>query len=489
MNLIRNNSLTSMICYANIILAVVTPCAADLNEALAPLKKPDIRSAKVTLKKLEVYSITLSGREKKTVDVLSKSIKSIFTSDYKVQKAFEFQRKEEAEARKHDKTAADWLEGTKMKPKGNPQHARSHVIKAEKIRSHATAVVDGAQLTLQADMKNIDALISGYFDDWQAESCLILSRVVQAINKRSLPDDPFQPTISEESIEDLRMFVAKVDRFLEEAKEAETALNYDKAFRLYTKARQPKGRKRCAAKLAVKLEEEELYGSACEYYEIAGDFIRAANIRKEHPDMLKNSFAKLNSAELYAKMAPSCVRVRRTTAKGAGHGSGFFIKRGGYILTNRHVIENSVELEVVTMQGDTYNAKVLASSKTIDLAVIKIELKEHDVAKLGVAEFVKIGTRAYIMGYPENDLPTATWNEGSISNTNRAINKIPHYQIDISANKGNSGGPVMLSTGQVIGVTTLNYGGPRLEGFNFAIQIDAIRSFLSKEMGKDFAEK
>jgi len=195
----------------------------------------------------------------------------------------------------------------------------------------------------------------------------------------------------------------------------------------------------------------------------------------------------LSNEELYAKVEPCCVRIRSKTKGSNGHGSGFFFKEGGYILTNNHVIDNGT-IEVVTSEGDTYKGQVLAQSKKYDLAVIKVDMDNHDVLPLGSSEAVKIGSPVALIGYPRLDMDTATMNSGMVSNTERTVYNIPCYQLDVTVNRGNSGGPVILKNGHAIGILTFKERDPDIDRFNFAVRIDVIREFLSRELDFSFPE-
>ena len=194
-----------------------------------------------------------------------------------------------------------------------------------------------------------------------------------------------------------------------------------------------------------------------------------------------SNIEELRNEDLYAKVAPCCVRIRTQTKGSKGLGSGFFFKERGYILTNNHVIENGT-IEVITSEGITYKGRVLAQSKEYDLAVIKINLEDHDVLQLGTLDSVKIGTPVALVGYPIADLDTATMNSGMVSNTDRTLYDIPCFQLDVTVNRGNSGGPVTLKNGQAIGILTFKFRNPDIDRFNFAVRIDVIKEFLYEEL-------
>jgi S1-C subfamily serine protease len=195
----------------------------------------------------------------------------------------------------------------------------------------------------------------------------------------------------------------------------------------------------------------------------------------------------LNTEELYAKVAPCCVRIRTQTKGSKGHGSGFFFKEGGYILTSNHVIENGT-IEVVTSEGIPYKCQILAQSKEYDLAVIKINLEDHNILQLGTLDSVKTGAPVALVGYPILDSGTSTMNSGTVSNTSLTPYGIPCFQLDVTVNRGNSGGPVTLKNGRAIGILAFKFRDPDIDRFNFAVRIDVIKEFLNDELGFSFPE-
>jgi len=463
-------------------------CADELGDQLQPLKRPTLASAKIVLKNLKLFESTAQNENKDLAVELAASIKKLFTCEHHIQVALKEQIAAEVTALNHEQSARDWMKPTAFKPDGNPKNAEHSLGKAATARNTAVKKVASTRQKLKTEMRNMDALIVSLYETQKIVPTVILASTMEALNSRSMGTDSFEMTVSSYAIDKLKVFIQNVNIWLQDAKSAESATNYEKAFRLYTKAKDKGGRKRNSLALAKKLEEQKLYGSACDYYEIADDFANATRLRKEHPKLLHDSFAKLNAEDLYAKVDPCCVRVLASSSNSKGLGTGFFFKRGGYILTNNHVIDGANELEVITSEGKKYLAQVIAKSKTPDLAVLKIDIPNHEVIKLGATESVKIGTSVALVGYPIKNLATATMNAGIVSNTNRIFDDNPCFQLDMTANHGNSGGPVMTKDGRVIGILTFGLGDTNIDRFNFAIRVDVIRQFLLKKLGRDFSE-
>ena len=136
-------------------------------------------------------------------------------------------------------------------------------------------------------------------------------------------------------------------------------------------------------------------------------------------------------------------------------GSGFFISADGYVVTNNHVVDNAVEVQLVTDDGRTLDAKVVGTDPRTDLALLKVNAA-------GTFPFVKlasgnprIGDWVLAVGNPFGLGGTVT--AGILSARNRDIGSGPYddyLQIDAAVNRGNSGGPTFNAAGDVIGVNT-----------------------------------
>jgi serine protease Do len=139
-------------------------------------------------------------------------------------------------------------------------------------------------------------------------------------------------------------------------------------------------------------------------------------------------------------------------------GSGFFISPDGYLVTNNHVANNAVSLEVVMDDGKIYAAKVIGTDPKTDLALLKVEGRDDfPFVKFSQAG-VEVGDWVVAMGNPFGLGGTVT--AGIVSARGRDIGEGPYddfLQIDAPVNKGNSGGPTFNQDGEVIGVNTAIY--------------------------------
>jgi hypothetical protein len=385
--------------------------------------------------------------------------------------------KAEVEATRNEVIAHDWMTPNAF-GKVNESGAGAALAKAKEIREKAAQKVLEKQGELATQLQEADSLLHDFYKSEEFGVVLTLSEVVRVINERSMPEDMFKPSFSKDSIASIRELFQSKDEWMLAAKNAEEAENYQEAIRYYSKARSQAGRKRCAKNLAQNLEHSKIYGSAIDYYEMAGEYKQAAALRRQNPDLGLDDYKKLDAEDLFAKVSPSCVRI----LNGNGLGSGFFFKLGGYILTNRHVVDSAGPITVKLDDGRSLDAKLVEKSNTLDLAIIKVPLEEHNFISFRGVEEVRIGLPVTVIGYPQVDLPTATMNTGMVSNTDRTFQGNPVYQLGATANHGNSGGPVVDESGRLVGILTFGLGDLKIDRFNFAIRSDEVLEFVEKAM-------
>tara|TARA_Y100000310_G_scaffold343792_1_gene453048 strand:- start:2619 stop:3476 length:858 start_codon:yes stop_codon:yes gene_type:complete len=151
-------------------------------------------------------------------------------------------------------------------------------------------------------------------------------------------------------------------------------------------------------------------------------------------------------------------------------GTGFIITEDGYIITNNHVIKGAKSAGVFTYDTTQYTVVKIGADQTMDLALLKIDDDDLYKLDLGDSDDVKIGEKAIAIGNPLGLAFTAT--EGIISARDRkGANNLPiYFQIDVPLNPGNSGGPLINTKGEVIGINNFKVSGA--EGLGFALEIN-----------------
>lgn len=183
---------------------------------------------------------------------------------------------------------------------------------------------------------------------------------------------------------------------------------------------------------------------------------------EESPQTASLTEGCLSAADIYEAVRPSVVRVNSSSAQSAGTGSGVVIDEEGHVLTNNHVINGASSVEVVFADGSTSGAEIVGTDPANDLAVLDITDASVDLkpAKIGDSGALRVGDSVLALGTPFSLEGTLT--QGIVSaldrtyasgSTTRPIRGM--IQTDAAVNPGNSGGPLLNCTGEVIGINTL----------------------------------
>ena len=205
-------------------------------------------------------------------------------------------------------------------------------------------------------------------------------------------------------------------------------------------------------------------------------------------DLLLDAYSRavIDAVEL---VAPAVVSVdvrkrganqgRRPPAQ-AGTGSGFVFAADGLILTNSHVVEDSTEIDVLLPDGREHRADVIGQDPDTDVAVLKITATDLTAVSFGQSQTLRPGQLVIAIGNPYGFQHSVS--AGVVSalgrtlraRSGRLIDQV--IQTDAPLNPGNSGGPLVTSAGQVVGVNTAIIAGG--QGLSFAVPISTVVSVL-----------
>jgi serine protease Do len=173
-------------------------------------------------------------------------------------------------------------------------------------------------------------------------------------------------------------------------------------------------------------------------------------------------------------------------------GSGVIISADGYIVTNNHVVQEAEQIEVTLNDKRTFTAKIIGRDPSTDLALIKVDAKDLPYILFGNSDQVKVGEWVLAVGNPFNLTSTVT--AGIVSAKARNINILgdksaieSFIQTDAAVNRGNSGGALVNSKGELVGVNAAiasNTGA--YTGYSFAIPVNIVRKVMGdlKEFGE-----
>ena len=167
-------------------------------------------------------------------------------------------------------------------------------------------------------------------------------------------------------------------------------------------------------------------------------------------------------------------------------GSGVIMSKDGYILTNKHVIQNADQIVVALQNGNIFEASLVGSDNLTDLAVLKIRVNNLSTIPQNSNRQAHVGDVVLAIGNPYNLGQSVS--QGIISAVGRnavgdSVGRQNFIQTDASINRGNSGGALINSAGELVGISTLSIGKTAneiAEGLNFAIPIDIANDVLQK---------
>jgi len=174
---------------------------------------------------------------------------------------------------------------------------------------------------------------------------------------------------------------------------------------------------------------------------------------------------------------------------GSGSGSGVIVSSQGYIVTNNHVIENANEIEVILNDNSKYTAKLIGADPSTDIAVLKIEGENFQPISLGNSDDLRIGEWVLAVGNPFNLTSTVT--AGIVSAKARNINLLSDrtnpnvvpiesfIQTDAAVNPGNSGGALVNTRGELVGINTaIASQTGSYAGYSFAVPVNLVQKVM-----------
>ena len=167
-----------------------------------------------------------------------------------------------------------------------------------------------------------------------------------------------------------------------------------------------------------------------------------------------------------------------TNETSGSSGTAFFINSRGHLLTNNHVVQGC-ELSKISYENKDYDARLIATDETLDLALLKVDIKPKSFFVFSKDEVKKLN-KVYVAGYPlgkglSDDLKISSGIVSSLKGYQDNSNEI---QIDAPINRGNSGGPIVNENGDLVAIAVSGLAKDQTEGINFGIKSSAAETFL-----------
>ncbi len=190
------------------------------------------------------------------------------------------------------------------------------------------------------------------------------------------------------------------------------------------------------------------------------------------------------------RVLPAVVNVRTDIGRPGRppEGTGFIVDRDGVVVTNFHVVEGAFEIEVVTGDGERFDARAIGGDSNADLAVLKIDTEGLSTVELGDSDGLRLGQSVVALGFALGLEGGPSVTSGIVSGLGRSIEaggpnvETRTYedviQTDAAINPGNSGGPLVDLQGRVVGINTAGVQAASAENIGFAIAINRARPII-----------
>tara|TARA_Y100000310_G_scaffold137447_1_gene136316 strand:- start:8999 stop:9859 length:861 start_codon:yes stop_codon:yes gene_type:complete len=199
---------------------------------------------------------------------------------------------------------------------------------------------------------------------------------------------------------------------------------------------------------------------------------------EENIDSLEKSISSIKvSAADFSEIIDDSISSVVSVQTNVGVGSGFIVDSDGFIVTNKHVIEDATAALILTSDGVQHSVTIVGFAKNSDIAVLSIDKKNLNSLQWADSDDINVGEKAIAIGNPGGlDFSVS---QGIVSSTDREdVKGNQLIQIDVPINPGNSGGPLINTQGKVMGVNTLKLAG--FDNVGFALASNDVRKVVKK---------
>ena len=232
--------------------------------------------------------------------------------------------------------------------------------------------------------------------------------------------------------------------------------------------------------------EAQLEESNMKNQQSINEITRLLAQQKENQDSFEAEISLLKSGQGdFSAVIEEAVKGVVGVSTDVSLGSGVLVTDKGYVVTNYHVIDDSNEINVITYDRGIFVAEFIGADLKRDLALLKID-GDHDFLQIGDSDSLQVGNKVIAIGNPLG--LSFSVSEGIISGLDRkGPNGLTEYiQTDVSLNPGNSGGPLINTNGEVVGIN--NFKISNTEGLGFALESNAIKTSVNKIANKTIVD-
>ena len=202
----------------------------------------------------------------------------------------------------------------------------------------------------------------------------------------------------------------------------------------------------------------------------------------------------LSLQEIYKNTIGSVVSISCARSNGTSSGTGVVLSENGYIITNCHVVEGASSIRIRFTDARVMSAAVVGIDAVSDLAVLYVAATDLTPAQFGDSSGLQVGDAVVAIGDPLGEEFRGTMTDGIVSAINREVNlgsrSMTLIQTNAALNSGNSGGPLLNSYGQVIGINTMKIGAftdeAGVEGLGFAIPSATVKEIVDQLLTKGY---
>ena len=203
---------------------------------------------------------------------------------------------------------------------------------------------------------------------------------------------------------------------------------------------------------------------------------------------------ELTLQQIYQQNIPSVVSISCALPGGRSSGTGVVLTQDGLLVTNAHVVEDAMEIQVLLSDGRQFEAQAVGLDAISDLAVLRIDAEDLTPAVFGDSDDAQVGDTVVAIGDPLGIELRGTMTDGIISAINRDVEVggrvMSLLQTNAALNSGNSGGPLINRFGQVIGINTMKVGdyvsASGVEGLGFAIPSTTVKTIVDQLISQGY---